>query len=166
MGEGKRANRIAFGFNKEHHRGNQNAQAIVELALTLPILLVLIVGALEFGRLWSTKIVLTNAAREGAYYLTTHSTSASTCDLNCPNGTFNAAYNEALGSGITLSAGDVAIEITSDPEVDTELYKAKVTVQTQVKDLLILGFFMCNVFHLTGSSEDVTLSSSVEMMIQ
>lgn len=166
MGEGKRAIRSAFGRNVSSHRGNQNAQAIIELALILPILLVLIVGAVEFGRLFFTKIILTNAAREGAYYMTTHSTDASSCGYACTVGTFNAAYNEALSSGVTLNPGDVAIAITADPEAATDLYKAKITVQTQVNDMLILGFFMGSVFHLTGSNENVTISSSVEMMIQ
>src|SRR5450830_1136668 len=45
------------------------AQALVEMAIILPILLLLILGAMDFGRMFITKIVLTNAAREGANYL-------------------------------------------------------------------------------------------------
>jgi len=44
-------------------------QALVEVALTLPLLLLLILGAMDFGRMFYTKIILTNAAREGANYL-------------------------------------------------------------------------------------------------
>jgi hypothetical protein len=44
------------------HRG----AAIVEVALTLPLLLLVSVGIFEFGRAYQTWQVLTNAAREGA----------------------------------------------------------------------------------------------------
>jgi Flp pilus assembly protein TadG len=39
-------------------------QALVEFALIVPILLLLLVGLAEFSRAWSTKQVLTDAARE------------------------------------------------------------------------------------------------------
>jgi Flp pilus assembly protein TadG len=41
-------------------------QALVEMALVLPVLLILVLGILEFGRAWNTKQVVTDAAREGA----------------------------------------------------------------------------------------------------
>ena len=40
--------------------------AIIEVALTLPLLLLVSVGIFEFGRAYQTWQVLTNAAREGA----------------------------------------------------------------------------------------------------
>ena len=61
---------------KENHtfirNGKLKAQAIVEFMLLLPILLLLVLGAIDFGRLFYVKIVLTNAAREGANYLAFH----------------------------------------------------------------------------------------------
>jgi Flp pilus assembly protein TadG len=47
-------------------RRDGRGQALVELALILPILLMLLLGIFEFGRAWNTKQVLTDAAREGA----------------------------------------------------------------------------------------------------
>lgn len=43
-------------------------QATVELALVVPILAMLAFGALDLGRIFSTQIALTNAAREGARF--------------------------------------------------------------------------------------------------
>lgn len=43
----------------------QTGQALVELALVLPILAVIFFGIIEFGRLWMTMNILTGAAREG-----------------------------------------------------------------------------------------------------
>src|SRR5262245_65553320 len=48
-----------------HRRGERGA-ALLEVALTLPLLLLVCVGILEFGRAYQTWQVLTNAAREGA----------------------------------------------------------------------------------------------------
>src|SRR5207253_1030608 len=44
----------------------QRGTALMETALTLPILLLVSVGIFEFGRAYQTWQVLTNAAREGA----------------------------------------------------------------------------------------------------
>ena len=49
------------------HRGrDERGQALLEMAFTLPLLLLVCVGILEFGRAYQTWQVLTNAAREGA----------------------------------------------------------------------------------------------------
>jgi Flp pilus assembly protein TadG len=45
---------------------DERGQALLEMAFTLPLLLLVCVGILEFGRAYQTWQVLTNAAREGA----------------------------------------------------------------------------------------------------
>lgn len=45
---------------------NQRGAALLEVALTLPLMLLVAVGIFEFGRAYQTWQVLTNAAREGA----------------------------------------------------------------------------------------------------
>ena len=45
---------------------SQRGAALLEMALTLPLLLLVCVGILEFGRAYQTWQILTNAAREGA----------------------------------------------------------------------------------------------------
>src|SRR5690349_8554855 len=44
----------------------ERGAAAVELALVLPVLLMLVFGIIEFGRGYNTRITLTSAAREGA----------------------------------------------------------------------------------------------------
>src|SRR4051812_30051407 len=44
----------------------QRGQALIETAMTLPLVLLVSVGIFEFGRAFQTWQVLTNAAREGA----------------------------------------------------------------------------------------------------
>lgn len=45
---------------------SQKGQSLVELALTLPVIVLLLFGILEFGRISYSYIVITHAAREGA----------------------------------------------------------------------------------------------------
>ncbi len=44
---------------------SRKGQAIIEFALVAPILILLLMGIFEFGRLWMTMNILTGAAREG-----------------------------------------------------------------------------------------------------
>ncbi len=43
---------------------SEDGQALVEFALVAPLLLILILGLVEFARAWNTQQVLTDAARE------------------------------------------------------------------------------------------------------
>lgn len=54
-------------MSRRYGRGwrRRDGQALVELALVVPVLLLLLVGLTEFARAWNTKQVLTDAAREG-----------------------------------------------------------------------------------------------------
>lgn len=49
-------------------RGDESGQALVELALTTPLLILLLLGAVEFGRVAFTAIELSNAAKAAAQY--------------------------------------------------------------------------------------------------
>jgi Flp pilus assembly protein TadG len=45
---------------------NNRGQALVEFALLLPLVMLILIGIVEFGRAWQAKQTLTDAAREGA----------------------------------------------------------------------------------------------------
>jgi Flp pilus assembly protein TadG len=47
-------------------RSTQRGQAVIELALTLPLLLVVVFGIIDFGFMFQRYESVTNAAREGA----------------------------------------------------------------------------------------------------
>jgi len=47
-------------------RRDDRGTALIEMAFTLPLLLLISVGIIEFGRAFQTWQILTNAAREGA----------------------------------------------------------------------------------------------------
>lgn len=44
----------------------EKGQALVEMALILPVLLLLLFGIIEFGRIFSAGLMVTHGAREGA----------------------------------------------------------------------------------------------------
>ena len=47
-------------------RLNDRGQAVIEMALTLPLLLLVVFGIIDFGFMFQRYEVVTNAAREGA----------------------------------------------------------------------------------------------------
>lgn len=46
-------------------RRRERGAAMVEMAIVLPLLLLLVFGIIEFGRLYNAQVTLTHAAREG-----------------------------------------------------------------------------------------------------
>jgi Flp pilus assembly protein TadG len=74
--------------------------ALIELALTTPLLLLLLLGAVEFGLADYVAIEVTNAARAGVQYGTQNATTAADT-----TGIQRASTNEA--SNITLGATTV-----------------------------------------------------------
>lgn len=53
-------------WNEKHQLNNEKGQSMVELALVLPILLLLFMGIVQFGFIFNGHITVTSAAREGA----------------------------------------------------------------------------------------------------
>ena len=123
------------------------AQALVEFALLLPLLLVLIIGAMDLGRVFYFKIILTNAAREGANYL-----SRNPADYT---NTLNAIITEGDSSGVTITADEVTWAgccAVGSPVV--------ITIEKDV-DLVFDGFL--NTMGIIDGP--LTISSSVSMVV-
>lgn len=78
---------------------NERGQALLETAITLPIILLVCVAIFEFGRAYQVQQVLTNAAREGAR-------------IACLPGTTDAQVNTVVRNYLTgggLTAVDPAV---------------------------------------------------------
>ena len=54
------------GHGRRASGHGQRGAAAVEMAIVLPLLLLVIAGIIDLGRLLYTQVILTNAAREGA----------------------------------------------------------------------------------------------------
>jgi Flp pilus assembly protein TadG len=143
---------------KQHKPQHPRGQSLIEFALLLPLLLVLIVSAIEFGRLFHTKIVITNAAREGAYFYATNLYNIKeTADLE--QAARVAAIAEADNSGIPV------ILVEFDRDDSGENSSIKVTVSTEVENLIIFGF-AGNLLSVTATRGSWNVISTVEMMVQ
>ena len=82
--------------NIRHRIGKDDGQAVVEFGLMIPILIIVILGILEFGWVLNAQITLTSAAREGA-----RAAAVNTTDRE--NRAFTAVQDAVTGvSGITL----------------------------------------------------------------
>ena len=53
-------------MTRRHGKLNRKGQALIEFALVLPLVLLLVVGMLEFARAWNLHQTMTDAVREGA----------------------------------------------------------------------------------------------------
>ena len=71
-----------FTVKQKMRRRRESGQSAVELALTLPLLLLLIFGMVEMGWLASTRLMLDNVTREGVRSgIIATSASANTADV-------------------------------------------------------------------------------------
>jgi Flp pilus assembly protein TadG len=101
--EGARG-RILKADMRCHRLSRCRGQAIVETALLLPILMLLVMGTADLGRVFYYSIAVTNAAREaarqGTYFDPTATPPANTFDSS--DAIFDAANHEVPGD-VTLS---------------------------------------------------------------
>ena len=90
---------------------SERGQSLVELALVLPLLILLLAGTVDLGRAFFSYIVITNAAQEGARAgsrMPCHAGDA-VQRLAMKTSITNAAVAEAADSGVTLTAGNIFI---------------------------------------------------------
>lgn len=59
---------MTFYQQKQHPRTRRAGQSLVEFALVVPLLLVFLLGIMEYGWFMKNQLTVSNAAREGARY--------------------------------------------------------------------------------------------------
>lgn len=89
-------------MTKTPARGQERGAALIEAALTIPLLLLVAVGIFEFGRAYQTWQVLTNAAREAARYSVTPNSTVGDAQTIARTYMTNGALSEADGAGIAV----------------------------------------------------------------
>jgi len=117
--------------SKESQRG----AVAVEMAMLLPLLLLILMGTIEFGRVLNVQISMTQAAREGARYAAIHYKQPG---LNV-TGTALAAAPSLSGLGVTVTNN--ASSCTAG---------ANVTVTTTVSLSSLTGFLDAGFFGAPG----------------
>jgi Flp pilus assembly protein TadG len=86
--------------------GRPWGQATVEFALILPVLLLLVMGAMETGRLFNAYLIISNGAREGARLGSVQGTSSAiVTKVQSVTSTLNAASRTITVTGAQGAAG-------------------------------------------------------------
>ncbi len=116
-----------------------DGQALVEFALLVPLLALIALGIIEFGRIWMTMNVLASAAREGARIAAVTSPDQARVQTAVEN-----MLNAADITGATIT--------TTGPNSDNE-----VTVRVQIDYTVITGSFV------PGLNSTMQFSRSVVM---
>ena len=114
-------------------RRSEVGQGMIELALILPFILVLVLGVIDLGMGFRTYVTLTNAAREGARWVTVHPTN--------PNGALTRIAAEASRAGLSNTgspAGGIQVQFLPDQTQYTE--GQEVTVAIRHDYPLLFGF--------------------------
>jgi len=135
---------------------SDKGQELVEFALILPILLVLLLGVIEFGRLIFIYNTIANAAREGARYAIVDPANASSAAATCsthPGGAAGQACDFATG----VNPAQLSVEVARSG------FAVQVNVSCNVDLLvkpLIQAFWPQG---SPGSSGTVTLAAAATM---
>jgi Flp pilus assembly protein TadG len=91
-------------------RRKGSGQAMVELAIALPVLLLLAVGVIEMGRYMYIGILVGNAARAGAAYGARNLSNC--CETTTPTGIQRAADNDYQSNGQSVGGLTVSSVVT------------------------------------------------------
>ncbi|MDI3211500.1 TadE/TadG family type IV pilus assembly protein [Arthrobacter sp. AL12] len=83
---------------------SERGAVAVEFALLVPVLVMLLLGVMEFGRAYNAQVTLSSAAREGVRVMAIGNNTAATR---------NAVKNAATGLQPTLTDGNITIAPTS-----------------------------------------------------
>ena len=131
-------------LNAHRARGGAPAQELVELAILIPLLMLIAFGVLDLGRVFHASITIENAAREGARL--------GTFDPFDTVGIVAATQAEAQNSGIDLSSSTITVSCP-DGACGSGL-PVRVTIQYPFQ--LVMGFIFPDTnLPLGGSAEMV-----------
>jgi len=136
------------------------AQALVEFAVVLPVLLLLVGGAIDFGRLFYTRVSIENAAKEGAFFGASHPR----CDVSqssCadPSNVKWHVENEALAANPVTTTVECIRAGSGVPLVncaEDDSYRVTVEHRFLLVTPILSGLF--------GSGVDLTTSATARVL--
>ena len=114
---------------------SERGAVAVEFALVLPILLMCLVGIMEFGKAYNTQISLTHSAREAARYMVI-------------NNNQGAAENVGIAASGFLNPDEVTVEFSAPACIENQPMEVTVSYPHDA---------------LTGMFHDMTLSGKAAM---
>jgi len=134
---------------------SERGTALLETAMTLPLLLLVSVGIFEFGRAYQTWQVLTNAAREGARVAVLPNVAAGAPEARVRAYLTNGAITDPATASVAVTASTVDIGggATAPASVVTVSYPFSFIVLQPVARLLVSGSTLGGPVTLTASAE-------------
>ncbi len=114
---------------------DEKGQSLVEFALVLPVLLLLVLGLIQFGIIFSSQIAITNAAREGARV----------ASVGASNTQVITRINNSIGGHIflpELTSSNIQITPPSPVvgnEITVEIVNVPLTLIVPVPDVFVPG---------------------------
>ena len=120
----------------------EQGTALLETAMTLPLLLIVSVGIFEFGRAYQTWQVLTNAAREGARLSVLPNVAAGSVQTRVRSYLTSGQLDNAANATITIDPAatvDIGSGVTATASLVTIGYPFQFIVLQPVARLLVSG---------------------------
>ena len=122
--------------------GGERGTALLETAMTLPLLLLVSVGIFEFGRAFQTWQVLTNAAREGARLAVMPSAAAGAVDARVKSYLTSGQLDNVANATVVVNPAatvDIGAGATATASLVTVTYPFEFMVLQPVASLLVSG---------------------------
>ena len=122
--------------------GGERGTALLETAMTLPLLLLVSVGIFEFGRAFQTWQVLTNAAREGARLAVMPSQVAGGVDARVKSYLTSGQLDNVVNATVVVDPAatvDIGAGATATASLVTVTYPFEFMVLQPVASLLVSG---------------------------
>ncbi|MGE3179931.1 MAG: TadE/TadG family type IV pilus assembly protein [Vicinamibacterales bacterium] len=144
------------GSRPSRRRADRGA-ALIEAAITLPLVLLVSVGIFEFGRAFQTWQVITNAAREGARVAVLPNPAA---------GAVEARVTAYLTSGQLPNAGSAQVTVNRNATIDiggTNASASVVTVQYPFNFVVLNPVARLVVGSSNLGAAPITMTTSAEM---
>lgn len=149
--------RARAGARASPERRSEEAQALVEFALVLPVLLLLIVGLFEVARAVEQENTLAYAAREGTRYAIVHGSSSSSPIAYCASCT-NASVSDVVQRA-AISVNEAITVTVAYPDGDNRR-GSRVSVQATAPFVPLPSQWLLN------GALSVTLRGGSELVIE
>lgn len=112
---------------------NESGQAIIELAITLPILILVLCAIIDFGWIFSNKMFVVYSSREGARYGAVNSTE---------NNVSTLIRNKVISISPSFMKDKITVTTTFTNQYDTRSGDVSIKVSCTIKALTpIAGVF-------------------------
>lgn len=95
-----------FRMPAKSHSAARRGAAVVELALVLPVFLLIVMGIVEFGRAMMVGQLLTNGARHGARRAVVEGST---------NASVTQDVHDFLTGTLNVPSGDIAVQVEVEP---------------------------------------------------